>query len=76
VKGLMAVMPDTDDEVLLDRLFSEMRTLFDALREEAIPGTDMEELSMGMSGDYRLAARHGATMVRIGSAIFGPRIYT
>ena len=35
----------------------------------------MEELSMGMSGDYRIAARCGATMVRIGSAIFGPRHY-
>jgi hypothetical protein len=33
----------------------------------------MDELSMGMSGDYRLAARHGATLVRVGSAIFGPR---
>ena len=36
----------------------------------------MEELSMGMSGDYLLAAKHGATMVRIGSAIFGPRNYS
>jgi len=35
----------------------------------------MEELSMGMSGDYLLAARHGATMVRIGSALFGARQY-
>ena len=35
----------------------------------------MEELSMGMSGDYMLAARHGATMVRIGSALLGQRIY-
>lgn len=73
VRGLMAVMPDTPDEEWLDRLFGETRQLFDRLREEAIPGIRMEELSMGMSGDYRLAARHGATMVRIGSAIFGPR---
>ena len=73
VRGLMAVMPDTPDGEWLDRLFGEPRQLFDRLREEAIPGIRMEELSMGMSGDYRLAARHGATMVRIGSAIFGPR---
>ena len=73
VRGLMAVMPDTPDGEWLDRLFGETRQLFDRLREEAIPGIRMEELSMGMSGDYRLAARHGATMVRIGSAIFGPR---
>ena len=43
------------------------------LKEESIRDIEMEELSMGMSGDYRLAARRGATMVRVGSAIFGPR---
>ena len=48
-------------------------TLFENLRDEAVSGVAMEELSMGMSGDYLLAARHGATMVRIGSALFGPR---
>ena len=75
VKGLMAVMPMTDDEAYLDGLFAEMRELFERMRDEAIPGTEIEELSMGMSGDYRLAARHGATMVRVGSAVFGPRVY-
>ena len=74
VRGLMAVMPFTEDEVWLNRLFGEMRTLFERLRDLGIDGTEMKELSMGMSGDYRLAARHGATMVRIGSAIFGPRV--
>ena len=73
VKGLMAVMPLTEDEEYLDRLFAGMRQLFERMRETAIPGTEIEELSMGMSGDYRLAARHGATVVRVGSAIFGPR---
>ena len=73
VKGLMAVMPFTDDEGLLDGLFARMRQLFERLRDTGISGIDMEELSMGMSGDYRIAARHGATMVRVGSAIFGPR---
>ena len=76
VRGLMAVMPLTEDEALLDRLFAEMRSLFDRMREEDISGIRMEELSMGMSGDYLLAAKHGATMVRIGSAIFGPRNYS
>ena len=74
VRGIMAVMPFTDDELLLDRLFSETRELFERLRNAAVNGVEMEELSMGMSGDYRIAARHGATMVRVGSAIFGPRI--
>ena len=73
VKGLMAVMPLTEDEEYLDRLFAGMRQLFERMRETAISGTEIEELSMGMSGDYRLAARHGATVVRVGSAIFGPR---
>ena len=73
VEGLMAVMPLTADEALLDKLFAKMRQLFDRLRETDLNGIRMNELSMGMSGDYRIAAKHGATMVRVGSAIFGPR---
>ena len=75
VRGLMAVMPLTQDEAYLSGLFSGMRQLFERLRDEAVDGVTMEELSMGMSGDYMLAARHGATMVRIGSALLGQRIY-
>lgn len=75
VKGLMAVMPNTEDKAYLEGLFRDMRTLFDQLRQEAIPGVEMQELSMGMSGDYLLAAKYGATMVRLGSALFGPRNY-
>ena len=75
VEGLMAVMPHTQDEAYLSGLFRGMRCLFEQLREEDIPGVDMRELSMGMSGDYLLAARHGATMVRLGSALLGPRDY-
>ena len=73
IRGLMAVMPLTDDTEYLDGLFARTRGLFDRLRDKSPAGTAMEELSMGMSGDYRLAAAHGATMVRVGSAIFGPR---
>lgn len=73
VRGLMAIMPHTQDEAYLTKLFSGMRTLFERLREEAVDGVKMEELSMGMSGDYKLAAKCGATMVRVGSALFGPR---
>ncbi len=75
VQGLMAVMPNTQDQEYLSGLFCDMRTLFDRLREESIPGVSMQELSMGMSGDALLAARHGATMVRLGSALMGPRDY-
>ena len=74
IRGLMAVMPFVEEEEILDPLFAAMRTLFERMREEAVQGIAMEELSMGMSGDYRLAAAHGATMVRVGSALFGPRV--
>ena len=73
IRGLMAVMPDLDDDIQLRPYFVRMRSLFDALREENFAGTYIEELSMGMSGDYLLAAQEGATNVRIGSAIFGAR---
>lgn len=73
IRGLMAVMPDLDDDTQLRPYFTRMRSLFDALREENIAGTRIDELSMGMSGDYLLAAQEGATHVRIGSAIFGSR---
>ncbi len=73
VRGLMAVMPLTDDREYLDGLFAKTRELFDRLRDKGLSGIEMEELSMGMSGDYQIAAAHGATMVRVGSAIFGPR---
>jgi len=75
VEGLMAVMPNTPDQEVLSGLFAGMRTLFEQLRDEAISGVEMRELSMGMSGDYLLAAKHGATMVRLGSALMGPRDY-
>ncbi len=75
VEGLMAVMPNTADEEYLSGMFAGMRTLFERLRDEAPNGVEMRELSMGMSGDYLLAAKHGATMVRLGSALMGPRDY-
>mgnify|MGYP002565044963 CR=1 FL=1 len=73
VEGLMAVMPHLTDREILSGLFANMRTLFERTQAEGIDGVEMRELSMGMSGDYDLAAAHGATMVRIGSALLGPR---
>ena len=52
-----------------------MRELFERLQAEAIAGVDCRELSMGMSHDWRVAAQEGATMIRIGTAIFGERKY-
>jgi pyridoxal phosphate enzyme (YggS family) len=73
VEGLMAIMPLTPDQEALRPLFRRMRTWFDRLREEAVENVNMRVLSMGMSGDYTTAAEEGATMVRLGSAIFGAR---
>ena len=53
--------------------FARMKELFDQLREDPVVGSAMQVLSMGMSGDYRIAVEEGATMVRIGTAIFGER---
>lgn len=75
VRGLMAVTPKVDDPESVRPLFRQARELFERLRDEAIEGVDCRELSMGMSHDYRIAAQEGATMLRIGSAIFGERKY-
>ncbi|MEG0125458.1 MAG: alanine racemase, partial [Clostridia bacterium] len=70
VEGLMSIMPVDATEEELTRLFRGMRTLFEELRDTAVDGVEMRELSMGMSNDFAIAAREGATMVRIGSALY------
>jgi len=70
LRGLMAIPAPHDDPSAGVPAFAAMRALFDRLRE-AHPGVDT--LSMGMSDDFEPAIAHGATMVRIGSALFGPR---
>ncbi len=73
ISGLMAIMPFTDDEHQLTAYFRGMRALFDQLRAEAMDNIHMEELSMGMSHDFAIAAREGATMVRVGTALYRTR---
>lgn len=70
IQGLMSIMPRDASPEELTALFQGMRSLFDRLRQEAVEGVEMRELSMGMSHDYVLAARAGATMVRIGTALY------
>ena len=70
VRGLMGIMPLGADREALTGYFTALRALLDQCRQEAVQHTEMTELSMGMSQDYDLAARCGATMVRIGSALF------
>ena len=73
IKGLMAIMPLVGDPEEVRPYFRRMRTWFDRLRDTNINNTSMDVLSMGMSGDCIVAAEEGATMVRLGRALFGAR---
>lgn len=72
VQGLMTMAPYTDDEALLRRTFRRTRELFDRCRD-SLPGFEARHLSMGMTNDYEIAVEEGATMVRLGTALFGER---
>jgi pyridoxal phosphate enzyme (YggS family) len=71
--GLMTMPPFFDDPYAARPYFRELRLLAAEIHSLAIPGVSMKELSMGMSGDFEAAIEEGATLVRIGSAIFGSR---
>ena len=73
VRGLMTIAAPSDDPSVVAPCFEALRTAQAALRDQGVSGQDYDELSMGMSGDFELAIRHGATVVRIGTAVFGPR---
>ena len=73
VLGLMTMGPFGGDPEDSRPSFVETRRVFDALKSAAIPGVEMRHLSMGMSHSWRVAIEEGATFVRIGTAIFGPR---
>ena len=69
-RGLMAMATNTDDESVIDADFARIDT-FMAYVKDLFPELEaFDQLSIGMSGDYKIALRHGATMVRIGTAIF------
>lgn len=76
VVGLMAMATNTDDEAQIAQEFDIVQRLFETLKTGYFAGhPEFKELSMGMSGDYLIAQEHGSTMVRVGSLIFGERIY-
>ena len=75
VRGLMTVPPILDKEREKREIFSKMYQLFVDIRGKKIDNIGMQELSMGMSGDYREAILEGSSIVRIGSALFGDRQY-
>ena len=72
VKGLMMIAPNTDDQELLESLFEKTKNIFDKLvkKTKIYDNINLAILSMGMTGDYRVAIKHGSNMVRIGRAVF------
>ncbi len=72
IKGLMTIVPYTEDPEEIRPYFRKMRKMQQDLHDRVHP---LPELSMGMSNDYRIAVEEGATIVRIGTAIFGERNY-
>jgi PLP dependent protein len=75
IRGLMTMPPFFDEPERARPYFRELRRLAEVIDAQKIPGVVMEELSMGMSGDFEVAIEEGATLVRVGSAIFGERYY-
>ena len=75
VKGLMAIPPICGEKEQLCKYFEKMHRLFVDIKAQNIDNINMQILSMGMSGDYNEAILCGANLVRIGSSIFGPRLY-
>lgn len=73
VKGLMTMPHFFDDPEAARPYFAELRRLSETIAAEQISGIEMRELSMGMSGDFEAAIQEGATLVRVGTAIFGER---
>lgn len=75
-RGLMAMATFTTDTALIASEFARVASTYATLLEKQIfPGADFNQLSMGMSDDWHIAVEYGATLVRIGTQIFGPRQY-
>jgi pyridoxal phosphate enzyme (YggS family) len=74
IKGLMTMPPFSENPEDARPYFRKLREVAANMTKENIPGASMQELSMGMSGDFEVAVEEGATMVRVGTAIFGERV--
>lgn len=75
VEGLMTIPPYNSDPEKSRKHFARLRELRDSIENTGIENISLHELSMGMSNDYMTAIEEGATLVRVGAAIFGPRAY-
>ena len=73
IRGLMTIPPISDDNKKISAFFDEMRKIFIDIRLQNGDNTNIDFLSMGMSSDYIEALKHGANIIRIGSALFGSR---
>jgi len=73
VCGLMGMASFTEEEVVIKKEFDYLKSLYDKYAQLQIPNSRFQFLSMGMSGDYRIALQEGSNMVRIGSLLFGAR---
>ncbi len=73
LEGLMSIGPNTSDPILIRKSFIETAKTLDIINSRL--KLNLAGLSMGMSGDYKIAVQEGATILRIGSAIFGDRNY-
>ncbi|MDY6905861.1 MAG: YggS family pyridoxal phosphate-dependent enzyme [Thermodesulfobacteriota bacterium] len=73
LRGLMTMPPFFDDPEAVRPYFAQLRKLARTIAAQCLPNIRMEELSMGMTGDFEVAIEEGATMIRIGTAIFGAR---
>lgn len=73
LKGLMTIPPYNEDPERSRPYFVTLRRLAERINKERLPGVSMRELSMGMSNDFEVAIEEGATIVRVGTAIFGER---
>ena len=75
VKGLMTMAPYTEDESIIRDTFKGLKDLSEEISRENIENVYMDELSMGMSNDFKIAVEEGSTLVRVGTYIFGERNY-
>ncbi len=75
INGLMTIPPICEDNTILCKFFENIYNIYVDIKEKKLDNIPMNILSMGMSGDYEQAILNGSNLVRIGSSIFGPRIY-
>ncbi|RVU55384.1 YggS family pyridoxal phosphate-dependent enzyme [Anaerosphaera multitolerans] len=73
IKGLMTIAPNVNDELFLRECFQKMFKLKEKIKSKNYKEVEMQYLSMGMSGDFKIAIEEGSNMVRIGTSIFGSR---